>query len=331
MKRLGTTLLAAGLALAAGSVAAQEARLGYVPIETHPVGKAVERFAELVAEKSDGRLTIDTYCCGTIGNEPQLQSSLQGGFVQLMVGPTSNLVGAVPAFGIFDLPFFYADFDAVDAVMDGPVGDELFNRLEEIGIVGLAYWDNGFRHMTNAVRPIEKLEDIDGLKIRVIPNPLFIETFQAVGANPVPLPYPELYNALESGAVEAQETPVGLTYSDKFYEVTDYLTLTGHVYSPYVLLASKSWFDGLSEEDRAIVEEAAQETEAYQRGLSRDAADHIAHTLLVEEGMEVIELAPEEQEKLRQAVEPVIEKFSGNIGPDLIEQARKDMAAAKSE
>jgi tripartite ATP-independent transporter DctP family solute receptor len=332
MKRLRITTLAAGLAFAAGTMAAQaEVRLGYVPIESHPVGQAVQRFAELVGEKSDGRLKIDTYSSGTLGNEPQLQSSLQGGFVQLMVGPTSNLVGAVPAFGIFDLPFFYADFDAVDAVMDGPVGDELFKRLEDIGIVGLAYWDNGFRHMTNAVRPIETVEDIKGLKIRVIPNPLFIETFQAVGANPVPLPYPELYNALESGAVEAQETPVGLTYSDKFYEVTKYLTLTGHVYSPYVLLASKSWFDSLSDADKAIVMEAAQETEAYQRGLSRDAADNIAHTLLVDEGMEVTSLSDEEQAKLRSAVEPVIEKFSNNIGPDLIAQAREDMAKAKSQ
>lgn len=309
---------------------AQEARLGYVPIESHPVGQAVNRFAELVEEKTEGRVQVSTFPGGALGNEPQMQSSLSGGFIELMVGPTSNLVGAVPEFGLFDLPFFFSDFDAVDAVMDGEVGDELFDRLEEeTGIVGLAYWDNGFRHMTNAVRPIETVEDIEGLKIRVIPNPLFIQTFEAVGANPVPLPYPELYNALESGTVEAQETPVGLTYSDKFYEVTDYLTLTGHVYSPYVLLASKSWFDELSEQDRQLVLEAAAETEPYQRGLSRDAADNIAHVKLVEEGMEVTTLPEEEQQKLREMVAPVIDSFADSIGRDLIEQAREDMAAVE--
>ncbi|MEQ8479350.1 MAG: TRAP transporter substrate-binding protein [Hoeflea sp.] len=307
---------------------AQEARLGYVPVEDHPVGQAVNRFADLVEEKTEGRVEVSTYAGGVLGNEPQTQSMLSGGTLELMVGPTSNLVGAVPEFGIFDLPFFFADFDAVDAVMDGRVGDELFSRLEDkAGIVGLAYWDNGFRHMTNAVRPIETVEDMAGIKIRVIPNPLFIKTFEAVGANPVPLPYPELYNALESGTVDAQETPVGLTYSDKFYEVTDYLTLTGHVYSPYVLLASKSWFDSLSDQDRELVLEAAAETEAYQRGLSRDAADNIANNLLVQEGLEVTTLPAEEQQKLSQMVAPVIEEFADSIGRDLIDQAREDMAA----
>lgn len=320
--------LAMASALPVVGAQAQDARLGYVPVEEHPVGQAVNRFADLVEEKTEGRVEVSTYAGGVLGNEPQTQSMLSGGTLELMVGPTSNLVGAVPEFGIFDLPFFFADFDAVDAVMDGRVGDELFSRLEdEAGIVGLAYWDNGFRHMTNAVRPIETVEDIAGIKIRVIPNPLFIKTFEALGANPVPLPYPELYNALESGTVDAQETPVGLTYSDKFYEVTDYLTLTGHVYSPYVLLASKSWFDSLSEQDRELVLEAAAETEAYQRGLSRDAADNIANNLLVEEGLEVTTLPAEEQQKLSQMVAPVIEEFADSIGRDLIEQAREDMAA----
>lgn len=328
--KLATAVAALALTFSVGAVtgAQAQARLGYVPIETHPVGQAVQRFAELVSEKSDGRLTIDTYSSGALGNEPQMQSSLTGGFLQMMVGPTSNLVGAVPEFGLFDLPFFFADFKAVDAVFDGRVGDELFKKLEGIGIVGLAYWDNGFRHMTNAVRPINSVADVEGLKIRVIPNPLFIETFQALGANPVPLPYPELYNALESGAVNAQETPVGLTYSDKFYEVTKYLTLTGHVYTPYVLLASKQWFDGLSEEDKAVVMEAAQETEAYQRGLSRDAADNIAHNLLVAEGMEVTTLPDDEQAKLREKVAPVIDAFADKIGRELIEEAREDMKSA---
>ncbi|MBU4531170.1 MAG: TRAP transporter substrate-binding protein [Hoeflea sp.] len=325
MKKLLAALAMTTLLAAASAVSAQEARLGYVPIPDHPVGKGSIRFAELVSEKTDGRITIETFGNGVLGNEPQMQSSLQGGFLDVMVGPTSNLVGTIPEFLIFDLPFFYADFDAVDAVTDGRVGDTLFAKLEEMGLVGLAYWDNGFRHMTNAIRPINTVEDMAGLKIRVIPNPLFISTFEALGTNPIPLPYPELYNALESNTVDAQETPVGLIYSSKFYEVQDHLALTGHVYTPYVLLASKKWFDGLAEEDQKRVMEAAQESAEYQRSLSRDDADRLTG-LLEEEGMKVTRLSEEEMTKLRDAVAPVVAEFSETIGTELVEQAREDMA-----
>lgn len=309
-------------------VHAQNARLGYVPTEDHPVGQGVNRFVELVKSKSNGRIIITPYSGGKLGNEPQMQSSLQGGILDLMVGPTSNFVGAIKEFGIYDLPFFYGDFKEVDAVMDGRVGKQLFSKLESINIVGLAYWDNGFRHMTNAKRQIQKMEDMKGLKIRVIPNPLFVATFKALGTNPIGLPYPELYNALESKAVDAQETPVGLIYSSKFYEVQKYLTLTGHIYTPYLLLASSKWFNSLSEADRKLVMEAAQESAIYQRKLSRDNADNIAFKILKGHGMDVVVLPPAEMTKLREAVKPVQEEFSKIIGQELVGQARADMARA---
>jgi tripartite ATP-independent transporter DctP family solute receptor len=307
-------------------VHAQNARLGYVPTEDHPVGQGVNRFVELVKSKSNGRIIITPYSGGKLGNEPQMQSSLQGGILELMVGPTSNFVGAIKEFGIYDLPFFYGDFKEVDAVMDGRVGKQLFSKLESINITGLAYWDNGFRHMTNAKRQILKMEDMKGLKIRVIPNPLFVATFKALGTNPIGLPYPELYNALESKAVDAQETPVGLIYSSKFYEVQKYLTLTGHIYTPYLLLASSKWFNSLPEADRKLVMEAAQESAIYQRKLSRDNADNIAFKILKGHGMDVVVLPPAEMTKLRDAVKPVQEEFSKIIGQELVSQARADMA-----
>jgi len=327
MKKLMPMVALAGILMLSVPALAQTARLGYVPTEDHPVGLASVFFAEKVAEKTEGRITIDTFGNGVLGSEPQLQSSIQGGFLDVMVGPTSNLVGSVPGYLIFDLPFFYPDFKAVDAVMDGEVGKTLFERLDtEMGIVGLAYWDNGFRHITNAVRPINSVDDMNGLKIRVIPNPLFLSTFEALGTNPVPLPYPELFNALESGAVEAQETPVGLIYSSRFYEVQEHLALTGHVYTPFVLLASKRWFDGLSAEDQTLVLEAAQEAAVYQRDLSRSDADRLTG-LLEEEGMQVTRLSEEETNVLRERVAPIVEQFSETIGADLVEQARAAMAA----
>ena len=325
-KLLPLLALAGALALSVPAMA-QNARLGYVPTEEHPVGKASVFFADKVKEKTGGRITIETFGNGVLGSEPQLQSSIQGGFLDVMFGPTSNLVGSVPGYLIFDLPFFYKDFAAVDAVMDGEVGEELFNRLDsQLGIVGLAYMDNGFRHITNAVRPINTIDDLNGLKIRVIPNPLFLATFSALGTNPVPLPYPELFNALESGAVEAQETPVGLIYASRFYEVQDHLALTGHVYTPFVLLASKQWFGGLSEADQALVREAAQETAVYQRDLSRSAADHLTG-LLEEAGMEVTRPSEDAMKALRERTAPVVDQFTDQIGADLIERARAAMSA----
>ncbi len=329
MKAMFTATVAAlGLISAIGTAEAQNAKLGYVPVETHPVGQGVNRFAELVEQKTQGRISITKFPNGTLGNEPQMQSTVQGGILEIMVGPTSNLVGAIPQFLIFDLPFFYPDFKAVDAVTDGAVGDALFAKLDALNMVGLAYWDNGFRHMTNALRPIKAMEDIKGLKIRVIPNPLFIATFEALGANPVPLPYPELYSALETKAVDAQETPVGLIYASRFYEVQKHLTLTGHVYTPYVLLASKRWFTALPEADKKLVLEAAHESAVYQRGLSRGDAERLTKELAAK-GMEVSKLPEDEMAKLRKAVEPVVQKFTDTIGADLISQARADMAAAK--
>lgn len=322
------TIAALGLISALGNAQAQGVKLGYVPVEEHPVGQGVNRFAELVEKKTEGRITITKFPNGTLGNEPQMQSTVQGGILEIMVGPTSNLVGAIPQFLIFDLPFFYPDFKAVDAVTDGRVGDALFAKLDALNMVGLAYWDNGFRHMTNALRPIKAMEDIKGLKIRVIPNPLFIGTFEALGANPVPLPYPELYSALETKAVDAQETPVGLIYASRFYEVQKHLTLTGHVYTPYVLLASKRWFSGLSDQDKKLVLEAAHESALYQRELSRGNAERLTKELAAK-GMEVSTLPEAEMAKLRKAVEPVVTKFTETIGADLVSQAREDMAAAK--
>src|SRR5690606_8750888 len=168
MKPFLLTAAIVGGLLAAAPAMAQNPRLGYVPTEDHPVGEASRYFAKLVAEKTDGRINIETFGNGVLGSEPEMQASVQAGFIDIMVGPTPNLVGVVPEFMIYDLPFFYKDFDAADAVMDGEVGEHLFAQLKEkTGIVGLAWWDNGFRHMTNGVREVNTVEDMKGLNIRV--------------------------------------------------------------------------------------------------------------------------------------------------------------------
>ncbi len=326
-----TAAIVGGLLAAAAPAMAQPARLGYVPTEDHPVGQAARYFAKLVEERTGGRVTIQTFGNGVLGSEPDMQASVQAGFIDIMIGPTPNLVGVVPEFMIYDLPFFYKDFAAVDAVMDGAVGERLFSLLKEkTGIVGLAWWDNGFRHMTNAIRPVNTVEDMAGLNIRVIPNPLFIATWKALGTNPTPLPWPELYAALENHAVDGQETPYALIYTAKFYEVQKYLTKTGHVYTPFVLLASQKWFGSLSEEDKAIVMEAAKESATFQRKISRDLAADLEQQL-VDKGFEIIDPTPEALAAMRERVAPVVKEYSEKIGTDVVEQARAAMAAVAGQ
>lgn len=331
MKLLLLTAALVGGLLAITPAMAQNARLGYVPTEDHPVGQASRHFAKLVKEKTAGRVNIDTYGNGLLGSEPEMQASVQAGFIDIMVGPTPNLVGVVPQFMIFDLPFFYKNFAAVDAVMDGAVGAQLFTQLKaKTGIVGLAWWDNGFRHLTNKIRPVHTVEDMAGLNIRVIPNPLFIATWKALGTNPTPLPWPELYSALENGAVDAQETPYALIYTARFYEVQKYLTKTGHVYTPFVLLASRKWFGSLSEEDKANVMAAAKESAAFQRDVSRKSAD-VLEKELAAKGFKITQPTPEALAAISKRVAPVVKEYSDKIGADVVDQARAAMATVAGQ
>jgi len=327
MKPFLLTAAIVGGLLAAAPAMAQNARLGYVPTEDHPVGEASRFFAKTVAEKTNGRINIDTFGNGVLGSEPEMQASVQAGFIDIMVGPTPNLVGVVPEFMIYDLPFFYKDFDAADAVMDGEVGEHLFAQLKEkTGIVGLAWWDNGFRHMTNGVREVNTVEDMKGLNIRVIPNPLFLATWSALGTNPTPLPWPELYSALENRAVDGQETPYALIHTARFYEVQKHLAKTGHVYTPFVLLASQKWFESLSDEDKAAVMEAGKESAAFQREISRKAAEDLEKDLIAK-GFNITYPTPEALAEMSERVAPVVEQFSAEIGTELVEKARAAMAA----
>jgi tripartite ATP-independent transporter DctP family solute receptor len=291
-------------------------KFGYGAAEDHPQGLAAKRFAELVKTRTQGRVVVNTYGSGKLGSDPALQSQVQGGTLEFMTGPTSNLVGLIKEFAIFDLPYIVSNYKDVDAMLDGATGQSLLSKLDAVGLVGLSYQENGFRNMTNSKRPIQKAEDMAGLKVRVIQNPVFIDAFKALGANPVPMPFTELYGALESKAVDGQENPVGLINASKFYEVQKYLTLTGHVYSPFIVIANKKWMDHLTEADRLAVKQAAIESAKYMRQLQRDQAGQLAKELAAK-GMQVNELSAAELERLKAAVRPVTLKYANELGVDL--------------
>src|SRR5688500_10336 len=191
------SLLAAGGMALAQDIQERTIRLGHLNNADHPTSLGAKKFAELVAAKSGGKITVKEFPSSQLGNELQQQSALQGGVQEMFIASTTSLTGIVKEFGLFDFPFLFANAKQADAMVDGPLGKMITAKLPEKGLVVLGFFDLGFRNVTNSKRPITKGEDLAGLKLRVIPNPVFLETFKTFGANPLPMPFAELYNALE--------------------------------------------------------------------------------------------------------------------------------------
>jgi tripartite ATP-independent transporter DctP family solute receptor len=324
-----TSLFVAGSLFATGTALAQDIKthnfkVAFVQNIDHPHGIGAKKFGELLEQKSGGKMKAKAFGGGSLGGDAQVISSLQGGVVEMTLVSPGLLTGLIKEFSVFDLPFMFTSYREVDAVMDGPVGTRLLDMLKEKGLIGLGYWDHGFRNITSAKRPINKMEDISGLKVRVIQIPIFIDTFSALGANPVPLPFPELYTALETGTVDGQENPFASIETSKFYEVQKYAATTGHVYNPLVAIFSKKVWDRLSEDERRIVQEAATEAGLYERKVSREANEKSMQTLRGE-GMQITELSSEEIDRMRQKVKPVTNKYTQSIGPDLVAEVQAEI------
>jgi tripartite ATP-independent transporter DctP family solute receptor len=324
-----TSLLVAGSLFTAGTAFAQDIKthnfkVAFVQNIDHPHGIGAKKFGELLEQKSGGKMKAKAFGGGSLGGDAQVISSLQGGVVEMTLVSPGLLTGLIKEFSVFDLPFMFTSYREVDAVMDGPVGARLLDMLNDKGLIGLGYWDHGFRNLTTAKRPINKMEDISGLKVRVIQIPIFIDTFSALGANPVPLPFPELYTALETGTVDGQENPFASIETSKFFEVQKYAATTGHVYNPLVAIFSKKIWDKLTEDERRIVQEAATEAGLYERKVSREANEKSMQTLRGE-GMQITELSPDEIDRMRQKVKPVTDKYTQSIGPDLVAEVQAEI------
>jgi len=322
-------LLLAGLVAAAPAINAQEIhertiRFGHLNNPDHPISAGVKKFAELMAAKSGGKHTVREFPSNQLGNEMQQQSALQGGTQEMTAPAPTSLAGIVKEFGLLDLPFIVANSQQADALTDGPVGKMLFAKLPDKGLVGLAFWDLGFRNVTNSKRPITKPEDLEGIKLRVIPNPVFLETFKTFKANPVPMPFSDLYSALDTRAVDGQENPFAVILSNKFFEVQKFLSTTNHVYTANTILISKKFWDRLSPVEQKLVQDAALEARDYQRKISRDAAQKAIGELRAK-GMQVNEVPPAELGRMRQMVRPVHDKFMAEYDPALVKTFRAEL------
>ncbi len=296
-----------------------------LPEKSHQ-GQGVAKFIELVDAKSGGKIKIKGFYSGALGNDVQVTSALQGGTIEFTVPQTTTLTGMVKEYEILDFPFLFANVQQAEKVLDGPVGDKLLGMLPEKGLVGLAYWENGFFNATNSKHAIARAEDFEGLKFRSIQAKITQETIKALGAVPVPLAIPELYTALETRTVDGQGTPTAVINALKLYEVQKYLSLTRHSYGAFIPLVSKKFWDKLSEGDRRILKEAAVEARSFQRGVARDQSKG-ARAAMAAKGMQVNEVSDAERERMRERVQPVWKMFIPSVGEGLFKEVAGQLAA----
>jgi tripartite ATP-independent transporter DctP family solute receptor len=291
----------------------------------HPQGLGAKKFADLVEQKSGGKIKVRVFPGGQLGGDLQNVSALQGGTLDLMVLNAGLLVGIVKDFAVLDLPFLFNTAEEADAVVDGPVGTKLFEKLPDKGLVGLGYFELGFRNVTNSKRPIVKAEDFQGIKLRVLQSPLFIDLFNTLGANTVAMPFPEVYTALEQRVIDGQENPVTVIFDTKFQEVQKYLSLTRHIYNAQSVIMGKKTWDKLSEEERKIVQASLNEAEAYQRQVSREKSLQVLDDLK-KAGMQVNEVSPQEIARIREKIKPVVDKYAKEAGEPLMAEVNAEIA-----
>lgn len=318
------TLPLATLAQQAGDFKERTIRVSHVVPKDHPFQVGIDKFAELVAQKTGGKMKMRGYPDGQLGAELQSISSAQGGVLEMALVSTAATASVVKEFGVYDLPFLFSDFKEADLVLDGPIGRKLLDKLPEKNLVGLCYFENGFRHVTNSRRPISKAEDLKGLKIRTIQNPVFIDIFNALGANATPMAFTEVFAALESKAIDGQETPYSNIYGNKFYEVQKHVSNTGHIYGAAVVLVGKKFWDQLSGAEQKLLQESCNAARDHERSFNR-AEDPKLLAQIKAKGAIYTEIAPAERARMRELLKPVYEKYARNLGEDLVKQTLAEL------
>ncbi len=283
--------------------------------EDHPQGMAVKKFSQIVSDKTQGRIRIELFAGGKLGNDQTMTDALGAGKLEMTAPDTSSLVRLTKGFGVINFPFLLSSETDADQLLDSSFGKELLATLPSHNLIGLGYWENGFRNLTNSRAPVSRKSDFIDLKVRVMPNAMFSDTFETLGSLPLKLPFPEVYANLKDKKVQAQENPLITIYSSKFYEVQQYLTLSRHAYSAWVVMIGKPVWDSLSSADKKIFEIAALESTVYERELIRSKNLQMVDELK-KLGMKVTEIDRAELPIIRLTTRKVIDKYAKEFGTD---------------
>ena len=311
-------------ASASGSTSAAAAggeyamKSGSTTPDTHPYNLGMNRLNELLQEKTNGAVSVDHFGSSQLGGERDLIEGLQLGSVQMCCISTAPLSGFTDSFLVFDLPFIFETNEQARAVMDSDVGTEILNSVEDQGLVGVCWFENGFRNVTNNVRPINKPEDLKGLKIRTMENQMHMAAFQIMGADPTPMAMGEVFTALQQGTIDGEENPVPIVESNKLDEVQKYNSLTGHLFSPAPVFISKDYYDGMPEEYQKAVMEAGKESVDYQREQIDEQTASGIEVMKERTGMETNEV---DKSLFKDATAPLYDQYikdeSGCVNPDI--------------
>ena len=337
-----TTAVAAAAALAFTAPAAlaqtaykSEYRMSLVLGPAFPWGKGGELWANKVRERTQGRINIKLYPGVSLiqGDQTREFSALRQGVIDMAVGSTINWSPQVKQLNLFSLPFLFPDYAAVDAVTQGDVGKQIFATLDKAGVVPLAWGENGYREISNSKEAIKSPADLKGLKIRVVGSPLFLDTFTALGANPTQMSWADAQPAMASGAVDGQENPLSVFMAAKLYTVAQkHLTLWGYMNDPLVFVVNKDIWNSWTPADREIVKQAAIDAGKEQIAIARKGVVEADKPLLKEiasHGVTVTQLTAAERDAFVKATRPVVDKWKGQIGADLVDLAEKSIAARK--
>jgi TRAP-type transport system periplasmic protein len=328
---LKSTLLAAvgALALMTGTANAQfterTIRVSNGVTADHPIGNGLTVMTQCLAARSGGKMKLQSFWGSALGGDLQATQALRSGTQEMVVTSTSPLVGIVPDLGAFDLPFLFANEKEADAILDGAYGKFITDKMPAVGLINLSYWENGFRQLTNSKKPVTKVEDFPGLKVRVMQNNIFLDTFKTLGANAVPMAFQEVFAALETRAIDGQENPFVTIANIKLNEVQKFLSITRHAYTPFMILYSKTLFDKLSAEEQKALFDCAADGQKEQRKVTRAQSDTALESLK-KVGMQVNEIAPEEQKRMRDAVKPVYERAAATVGKETVERLQAELA-----
>lgn len=321
-------LACAGTAQAQWQV--RSARFSITASKDHPAGIALAKTAECVAAKTDGKFKIRPFYDMTLGPEPANLAQVRSGSLDGAVISTAVLSTAIPQLGLFDLPFLFKEASEADRLLDGPFGKRLAGLFPQAGMVHLAFWENGFRHVTNSRRPVQKMEDIQGLKLRVVQSKVYIDTFTALGANAVPMPFTEVYSALETKSIDGLETTVGLLHANRLYEVQKYMSMTKHIYSAVSFLFSKQFHDKLTPQEQKVVSDCAMNGRLVSRQLSREM-EVKSMEFLQSKGMTFLPISPAELDRMNEKTKPVYASQTAIIGADLMNELQQGLQKIRGQ
>lgn len=297
--------------------------------DTHPYALGMNKIGELVSEKTNGAVTLDVFNNSQLGSERDLIEGLQLGSIQMTCTSSAPLAGFTDAFLVFDLPFLFESSEQARAVMDSEIGMEILHSVEDQGLKGLAWFENGFRNVTNNVRPITVPDDLKGIKIRTMENQMHMAAFQIMGADPTPMAMGDVFTALQQGTIDAEENPVPIIATNKFQEVQKYISMTGHLFSPTPVFIAKDYFDALPAEYQTAVQEAATEAAPYQRE-QIDEQNVSGLEELTNDGMEANE---PEKAPFQEATAPLYDEYikegAGMVSPDIYQKVLDVMATVE--